>query len=197
MKPLASLDIELFRNYLLIMFKRADTGAVRYFEMTPTTSLDRAGVADTLRRCTTVGFNSNKFDMPLIAYALAGASCEQMKAAADLIIYGGLQPWQFLDRVNCQLPDADHIDLIEVAPGMVSLKIYGGRMHCPKMQDLPLHHDALVDASDRVRIRTYCENDLDITLMLYRKFKAQIDLRAEMSSNLGIDVRSKSDAQIA
>ena len=46
-------------------------------------------------------------------------------------------------------------------------------------------------------IRPYCINDLDTTIDLYRKLEAQIKLRSEMSAEYGVDLRSKSDAQIA
>lgn len=199
MKPIVAFDIEVFRNYFLVKFKRHGSGAIREFEMSDGSGydLDVRGILDTISRCTLIGFNSNKYDVPMLAYALSGASCEQLKGASDFLINSGVQPWQFVQRLSLTLPQIDHIDLIEVVPGMVGLKIYGGRMHAPKMQDLPLDHDALVEPDDRQRIRDYCGNDLDITLMLFDKFRKQIELRAQMSKDIGVDLRSKSDAQIA
>ena len=91
----------------------------------------------------------------------------------------------------------DHIDLIEVAPGMVSLKIYGGRLHCKKMQDLPIEPSASISVADRELLKTYCANDLQVTQALYLKLAPQIELRAQMGKTYDLELRSKSDAQIA
>jgi len=93
--------------------------------------------------------------------------------------------------------DVNHIDLIEVLPGMVSLKIYGGRLHLPKLQDLPYEPDDSIHPDMRLPLQMYCRNDLMVTSGAYYAVKEAIDLRRTMSEQLGVDVRSKSDAQIA
>jgi hypothetical protein len=87
--------------------------------------------------------------------------------------------------------------LIEVAPGKASLKIYGGRLHSTRMQDLPIEPDAVITADQRQVLIDYCKNDLDTTIDLYTKLKSQLELREKMSQEYGLDLRSKSDAQIA
>ena len=76
-------------------------------------------------------------------------------------------------------------------------KIYGGRLHAPKLQDLPIEPNALISASQRALLREYCHNDLNTTKILYDALKPQIVLREQMSEQYNIDLRSKSDAQIA
>jgi len=196
-KPIAAVDIECYRNYLLVQFKRLDTGAVRYFEMYEDRPLDCSTVLATMRKLTLVTFNGTKYDMPILGRALKGATCADLKEMSDELIVEGTPHWQITRRYECELPVLDHIDLIEVVPGFVSLKVYMGRLHCKTMQDLPIEHDALIDAEQREVLRRYCENDLDGTLALYRKFEAQITLRAAMSAEYKQDLRSKSDAQIA
>jgi len=46
-------------------------------------------------------------------------------------------------------------------------------------------------------LREYCENDLHTTALLFNELRPQVELRAKMSKQYGIDLRSKSDAQIA
>ena len=46
-------------------------------------------------------------------------------------------------------------------------------------------------------MRDYCVNDLQTTWLLYKSLEKQIDLRCQMSQQYGVDLRSKSDAQIA
>jgi hypothetical protein len=46
-------------------------------------------------------------------------------------------------------------------------------------------------------MRKYCRNDTQVTGELFDKLKGQIDLRKEMTQQYGINLNSKSDAQIA
>jgi hypothetical protein len=87
--------------------------------------------------------------------------------------------------------------LIDVAPGKASLKIYGGRLHSRRMQDLPIEPSAIIKQNERELLTTYCINDLDTTIDLFYKLSSQVDLRKKMGEELGMDLRSKSDAQIA
>jgi hypothetical protein len=65
------------------------------------------------------------------------------------------------------------------------------------MQDLPIEPDAEIAPEQRGLLRRYCRNDLDVTEALYRSIEKQIDLRRAMTEKYGVDLRSKSDAQIA
>lgn len=193
MKQTLIYDIEIYRNYLLISFLNADTGNVRHLEATDSEGLDVTILRAILQRYRLVSFNGNHFDLPLIAAALTDAPVARIKAIADKIILNNLKYWQ----LDLQLPTCDHIDLIDVAPGIASLKIYGGRLHCQRLQDLPIPPDALITPEQRPLLRQYCENDLHTTLALFRKLEPQLALRETMSAEYGIDLRSKSDAQIA
>jgi hypothetical protein len=196
-KPIAAVDCEVYRNFFLVQFKRLDTGAVRYFEMHDDQPLEREALLATMRKLTLVSFNGIKYDMPILGRALKGATCEQIKEMSDLLIVGNVPHWKLTQRFECELPRLDHIDLIEVVPGFVSLKVYMGRLHCSRLQDLPIEHDSFITPEQRDLLRQYCENDLDGTLALLQKFRAQIELRTAMSDEYGFDLRSKSDAQIA
>lgn len=186
-------DSEVYSNYFLALFKNIDTQKHQAFEMYDGRLFDVAGVRRLLQANEIVTFNGNSFDMPILGAALAGATCAQIKAKCDQIIVHDQRPWQ----IGLEAPLCDHIDLIEVAPGQASLKIYGGRMHCPTMQDLPIEPNAMISPEQRDLLKRYCLNDLDITERLYRRLIKQIDLRRKMSEQYAIDLRSKSDAQIA
>jgi hypothetical protein len=87
--------------------------------------------------------------------------------------------------------------MIEVAPGAGGLQAFGAKMHTKRLQDLPYHPSDSIDWWMRVMLREYCDVDLHVTRNLYERFKTQIHLREEMGAKYGIDLRSKSDAQIA
>jgi hypothetical protein len=197
-KRRVTLDIETFVNYFLVKIKGVATGRLASFEMWPGVKFDLAGLQRVLRDYNIVTFNGNNFDVPLLTLAMTGATAAELKAAADAIISESIPGWAFYDRWGLQRPDwIDHIDLIEVAPGDGSLKLYGGRLHSKRLQDLPIEHDATVTEGSRRDVDSYCENDLDTTIDLLNYLSPQIDLREKMSAVYGTDLRSKSDAQIA
>lgn len=198
MKPTRVFDLEIYKDYFLAAFRDIATGKTAMFELYEGQAFDAAKVRKIIKESTLVSFNGNNFDMPLLSLALTGADNEKIKQACDAVIASNLRAWQLEKKFKFKtITAADHIDLIEVAPGMVSLKIYGGRLHCDKMQDLPIEPSASISPADRELLRTYCANDLRTTEDLYRKLLPQIELRVKMGEEYGQELRSKSDAQIA
>lgn len=193
-------DIECYKNFFLVMFRNAESGKITSFEFHDDEFAPRLDLlGKIIRTYRLIGFNSNKYDLPLVFFALKGATPAQLKEASDAIILGGLQPWQLEQKFNFVIDKKriDHIDLIEVAPGKASLKLYGAKMHSKKLQELPIDPDALINPEQREELKQYCANDLRITEDLFHKFSEQIELREAMSAEYGIDLRSKSDAQVA
>ena len=187
-RPRVTCDTECLPNYWLCMFESGEI-----FEMFDGHPLDIAGLATTLRRYTIVTFNGNNYDVPLITLALQGATPADLKLASDQIIIGGMKGWQIARPFDW----IDHIDLFEVAPGTGSLKIYGGKMHSRKLQDLPIDPSMPLAPAMFAPVRDYCRNDLATTRDLLNAMDAQVALRVEMSAEYGLDLRSKSDAQMA
>lgn len=192
------IDSEAYSNYFLLSAKQLSTGKVRHFELYADHPLDAKTIAAMMRSQTTISFNGNSYDLPMIVAALSGWDNKALKRLSDKIIKSGFPSWKICRDENLQVPSTwNHIDLIEVAPGQSSLKIYGGRLHAPKMQDLPIEPNALIAPEQREQLREYCVNDLDTTEMFYRALEKQVELRVKMSKQYGMDLRSKSDAQIA
>ena len=192
------LDTECYTNYWLISFLSVDTGKIRSFELHDDQPLDVRTVSGLMRKYTTISFNGLSYDLPMITAALSGWNNLKLKALSDFIIKSKLPSYRICNDAGINTPTAwDHIDLIEVAPGMSGLKIYGGRLNAPKMQDLPIAPDARIADCERELMREYCDNDLHTTKLLYDTLKPQLALRVSMSEQYGLDLRSKSDAQIA
>lgn len=203
MKPRCVFDIECVTDWFLVYFKQVDSGKKRYFEMYDGHPLDRQNVIRVLRNHTIIGFNSMNYDVPMLRAALRhGVTNKMLKQMNDAIIGRQLRHWQTEREFNLpKINWLDHIDLIEPAPSVnVGLKLYGGRLHSKRIQDLPFDPDELMfdgTQGKREEAIIYCENDLDTTIDLYRHIAPQIELRESMSKQYGVDVRSKSDAQIA
>jgi len=192
------LDCEVYRDYFLASFKNTQTGSIANVEMYPGKALDSRKLKALMSKYTTVSFNGLGYDLLIIVAALEGFTNQQLKDLSDKIITTKTPSWKIARDANLDPPAHwDHIDVMEVAPGQSSLKIYGGRLHAPKMQDLPIDPSARITPEDRTNLRTYCVNDLDTTELLSSTLKKQIELRVNLSEQYGMDLRSKSDAQIA
>lgn len=200
-RPTVAVDTEVFYGYWAIAFTCVDTGRTKVFEQLDDQPLDRAGVASFLKKYRIITFNGLGYDLPMIALALKGATCHELKQASDAIIQEGLRAWDFYGRFNCPLPEyVDNVDLMEVSPGSPtkpSLKLYSGRMHSRRMQELPFEHNRTLSDDDIEVLRGYHRNDMQVTVDLYNELKPQLELRCFMSDQYGVDLRSKSDAQIA
>lgn len=196
MKPMAVFDIECYSNYFLIAFMDIDTKRVKTFEIrNGDKKFEDISVKKILGKYTVIGFNCIKYDHLILSAMFEGGI--DLKQASNNIINNRMMPWAFEEKHNLKLCKVDMIDLIEVAPGIASLKVYGARMHSKTLQDLPYEHDTVLDEAQMDVVREYCLNDLATTLDLFNYLKPQLDLRETMSKKYDLDLRSKSDAQIA
>jgi hypothetical protein len=194
----AVLDIECYTNYFLIAIKSMVNEKVVTFERSDWADFDVEQLVSVLRKYTIITFNGNRYDLLLLKGAIAGFDAAKLKVISDDIIVNNARAWDTESKYNLpQCKYIDHIDLIDVAPGKASLKIYGGRLHSKRMQDLPIEPSAIIKPDERVALTSYCINDLDTTIDLYKRLSNQVDLREKMGKELGMDLRSKSDAQIA
>jgi len=196
-KEILVFDIESYPNYFLLAFKSISTGKMIFFELTDLNVLDVKRVAWIMANFTTVGFNSNSYDLPLVSIALTGATAASLFLATTSIISHGERPSDVLSAYSADSVQCDHIDLIEVAPLSASLKIYGGRLHALTMADLPFKIGSVLTANHMAIMKWYCVNDLTTTEILYLEVEGEIGLRKELGVKYGMDLRSKSDAQIA
>ena len=193
-------DVENYPNYFLIYFRNIDNGNVAHYSMYNneySTSTILTAVRSLLESATNITFNGRSYDMPLITLFLQGANNHELFKAGKDIIENRLMPWDFERKYSVEIPEWDHIDLIDVAFGVASLKIYGARLGTRKLQELPIHHNNLIMEHECRPLTDYCGNDNEVTAELYFELKDAIDLRVAMSAEYGIDLRSKSDAQIA
>ncbi|AVJ48094.1 DNA polymerase B region [Pseudomonas phage vB_PaeS_C1] len=197
-------DVETYVNFFYVAFKSLDNGKFVAFERSPDHDFNPTKLLWMLWRFCIVGFNSRNYDLPMIELAARGADCKKLKEASDFIIKSGpnygtekVTPFAFEKKYGVQIGRYNHIDLIEVAPLQGSLKLYAGRLHCERMQDLPFPEDHVLTQEDAEVVRPYCCNDLSNTELLFNELAPELKLRAEMSEEYGVDLRSKSDAQVA
>ena len=147
---------------------------------------------------TFVSFNGIGFDTPVMSAAASGVSTYLVKRLATQLIEDVVTYWDAHKSFDFKPMKFDQIDISEVVPGVrVSLKTYAGRMGYPTMQDMPIPHDVDPTPEQLPIIESYCFNDCGVTKALFLTQQTELDLRREISVEHGIDVRSKSDPQVA
>ena len=202
MTKLVVLDIECYPNYFLIAFKGLQSKKLftidMYGENATLTREQRSKINSIMTKHTTFGFNSIRYDIPMLNHALSGASCKQLYNTSKDIIEKNMPEWMTYRDKEIKQRDYDHFDISEPSPAvMISLKNYGTRVGSKKLWDLPFDPHKPVTEDEAKTLKDYCENDLDVTLDLYNAVADRIDLRIDMGERYGLDLRSKSDAQIA
>ena len=196
-KPVAFYDTECFPNYWLLKI-RVQNGPVFRFRLRSGESFGQPTIAriETLFDLfTVISFNGIYYDVPVISAALDAFTCEQLKWLNDEIIIGKRKPWEL--GLGSNWKPADHIDIMDVLPGTGSQKQYAGRIHCKTMRDLPYEPNHWLTESEILEVDDYCENDLSVLEELYIAAEPQRIMRAHLSERYGMDLRSKSDAQLA
>jgi hypothetical protein len=193
-----TFDVECYTNYFLAKFKNHETGKIVSIQALDDQKLDRKKLLKVMQSYRTITFNGLNYDLPMISAALAGYSLANLKKLSDEIINEGQPSWVTYRKHDLRDYGFNHIDIKEPSAGvMVSLKLYGGRLGAPKLQDLPIEPSQILSEQDAIDIDKYCENDLDTTWMLYKAQQSQFNLRAQMSEQYSVNLMSKSDAQVA
>lgn len=185
-------DTECFSNFFLAAFKHLETQHIITFQH----PIDIEKLSWLLQNYTIVGFNSLKYDLPLLSFALTRASTQSLKHLSNDFIKG-LYFKQAQQKYRFTIPHTCHIDLIEVCPGHGSLKLYGARLHAPRIQDVPWAAEQTLEEWQKEVTTDYCINDLNNTELVYNGLQEQLALRASLSKEYKQDLMSKSDAQIA
>lgn len=191
-------DVESYPNYFLVVFTDLITGWSFIIEsIDGIIGFDKNMMQWCLKNMTLIGFNSISYDMPMVQAAAQGYTNAQLWDLTREIIVNDQNGKDVLRSRKIKYLPCDHIDLIEIAPLQASLKTYAGRLHARKMQDLPFKPGTVLSIDQITITRWYCVNDTWNTALLHNAVEEQIDLRYELSNEYKIDLRSKSDAQIA
>jgi hypothetical protein len=196
-------DIEVYPNYCMFGFKSIQSAKVIYFELYldpfayANAGFDIAKFKWVLENFCIVNFNGRKYDFPITTLALAGYDCEDMWDATQMIIEQQLQSQDVYKKYKTKRLEIDQIDLIELTALAPGLKVCAGRLHAPRLQDLPFKPGTILTDDQIIILRWYNINDLDNTKILYDDKLPQIQLREEQGKKYKIDLRSHSDAQMA
>lgn len=193
-------DIESYLDYFFIGFKHWKTKKYIGVEESFRSKINQDKLSYMLANFTIGGFNWHGYDKMVAALFLQNRwSVYDICLMGSEIIDNKIPYWEQEDYFGVKIPAFwDSVDIMPVAPLDASLKTYSGRMHTQHMQDLPFAPKTALEAPDKAEIvGKYCFLDCDHTYDLFDKLDEQLKLRYKMSKEYGVDLRSKTDAQIA
>lgn len=193
-------DVESYPNYFLCSFKGLRSGKVAVFQRSKQFGMDfdNKALYWMLTNLLIVGFNSKNYDETVSLLAAAGNDEAALYQVTQALIVYGERPHEILKSWKVRKPELDHIDLIELTALRPSLKKIAAALFSPIMQDLPFPPGTMLSYEQMLIIRWYnIVADLGNTIRLYNDCTEELELRHELGAMYGIDLRSKSDAQIS
>jgi len=191
------LDVECFRNCFIINLKNFSNGQKISFEMSERSSIDFARLMRILSKHCIITFNGASYDIPMIALAKKGLDEFALKECSNRLVSGQTRYWEIERTFKVRLPVIDHVDLYDTSPAIhQSLKTIAGRLHCKTIMDLPYKHDKYLTREEMNVVSVYCFIDIDDTEVLFKSLKEPLTLRVALGKEYGLDLRSRSDAQV-
>jgi len=179
-------DIEVSPNRAMVGFMDCKTHKVKQFQHDESKKIRKYINGKTL-----VGFNSLNYDNVMLTQMLQGANIKDIYAISVDLVEGNGKRWEYPNEVTSS------IDIMEVAQGKASLKMYGARLNTKRLQDLPYSPHVKLSKKQWKEVCEYNINDLILTKELFDYLKPQLNLRENIGKQYGINVMSRSDAQVA
>ncbi|WBC28503.1 DNA polymerase [Thiohalocapsa phage LS06-2018-MD03] len=198
-----TFDIETYFNYSLFAFRDvANDNKLTTFEIRgKNNTLSDKKIKKMHKMLTThqiITYNGLKFDEPITAFALKQKTAHEIYIKAnELIKDKNRSVYQFYRSMHAEPFIKNHIDIMDVARGSASLKLYGARLGAKKLQDLPYKPETKLSDKQMDDVLAYCENDNKLTQLLYEYLDNDLSLRDSMSKQYGIDFMSFKGAKIA
>ena len=192
-------DLEIFSNWFLASFMDVKTKKVLHLEV-----LDRLSKtqSDQIKKIIwndhMIGYNSLRFDTPILMEALKGAPVGRLYQIAQAIISNDLgRPYDWNEH-QAFLKPIRHQDLFPFIFPRASLKLVGARIYTKNIIELPKdpHSPVNLRNGETETLKKYCENDLKITAELYARMRNEVDTRENLGRIYGMDVKSLSEARI-
>lgn len=191
-------DIEVYANYCLIAFEGIQSGKQCFFELSdfsPAPNYKKLQYIIDNKQL--ISFNGINFDATIMSLFMAGKTVKDLQRATDMLIMQDQRAYEVLKHFKIKPQKIDQIDIMELCIGQNSLKLYGARLHCKSIIDLPFKPGSVLTQDKALVVKYYCANDLSVTKLVYEDRLPAIVLREAMSDEYKVDLRSKSDAQVA
>ena len=191
---LLTVDTELYANFFLILMKEIRSGKLIKFTHD---DFNPAKLSWIMHSYTTVGFNYWRYDLPIIWKAFKNCDLSEIREVSNAVIFQNTWPSKLQTTFDFKIWPTKFVDMIELCPGQHSLKLYMGRLHSKRLQDLPFSPDTVLNDAQKEIVTDYCHNDIVGTQELFLFNRERIQLREELGREYKTNLLSKSDAQMA
>lgn len=198
-------DCECYKNCFTCTFVNFDGEEIYVFEISERKNDLLAFVEFVGRIKYLIGFNIVHYDNPLIMFLVKNVSilkkepwevvCERIKSLSDCIIDDDNGHNHRLYS-KYKYPTYVSVDLflywskLTRRSRKLSLKGFAININWPRVQELPIHHAALVRADQMDNLLSYNLNDCNVTKALAKKMSKDINLRAAARSRYGFECMS-------
>lgn len=194
-------DVECYENYVSITFCNLNCDRICVFEQSPDSQINIEKLRFIMFQYQTLGFNNNYYDIVIVSAILSDITDTRiLKQITVDLIENEMRISDIEKKYNFKVLSSSKIntvDIIEVCPLQNSLKGYAARVHAERLQDLPFEPNVLLSREQAAIILNYNLTDVLNTIKLVFELKDQLELRTALSQKYEVDLRSKSDAQIA
>lgn len=194
-RPRALFDTECFPNYWLLKL-RPIGGHTYSYSIRDGQAFGPQHIAEIkalFESYCVIGFNSLGYDQWMLCGVLAGFTTEQLKWLNDQMIVHKVKPWEL---GLSEWRPVEQIDIMPVCPGAGSQNAFAARVHHHTIEDFKIDFSKPLSDTEMVVVDQKCENDLGKLEALYDALRPQIRQRQRIGDRYGINVMSKSDAQV-
>lgn len=198
-------DCEVYTNIFTCTFVDFDSDEINVFEISERRNDLEAFVAFVKRITYFIGFNIIHYDNPIIMYLVKNVDrlkgmtyleiTEKVKALSDCII-GDDDGTNYRLYSKYKYPPYVSVDLflywskLTRKSRKLSLKAFAININWPRIQELPIHHAAVVGLGQIPELLSYNLNDSIVTKSLAKKMSKDINLRADARRRYGFECLS-------
>lgn len=149
-----------------------------------------------------VGYNSIKYDQPMLVGIIRGLNNSQLHQMSRFIVLTDWPAWKIYKHFHMQHPRWNTIDLVGAQPVPAhkgippSLKKLAVRLHHGRLQELPFSPDSEMTTATVETVMEYCANDVAVTKRLYDELEPELELRRDLQNNYDIQAMSLPDSQL-
>ena len=193
-------DLEVFDNLFLVGYRKVDDEEVKFFQL----GLGVNELPEILKffksyKTWFVGYNNHYFDDTLMTFIFSMVKkwqglvpesiTTQIHKKSQLIIAS--------DSRRRDAPPFKSFDLMRIGNIFKSLKMVGINLKWPKIQEIPFHIHHQVKPNELEEVLLYCANDVNSTMAMFEKLRAEINMRSATSAAYNVSVMNEADSGMA
>lgn len=201
------MDIEMYPNLFLVVFKHKITKEWKVFEISPRMD-DRHKLIEFLREQVElmIGFNIMQYDYPLLHFFITQLYPKKDIRGNELVswlkkfsneLIGEEQSFKNIIREPLRkFRDLFKIRHYDNKAKQTSLKLLAFNLRMINIQELPYDPNKVLSNDEIIKVVEYCKNDVEVTDVLDDRTKEDILLREELGKVYGIDMSNFNDTKI-